>query len=142
MVGGLAKVFPSMADPGTPCKKRVTVVGDAGFQGTEKRLPGIISVTPHKRTAKKGLTVAQKKNNTELSRERSLIERVFERVKRNTILRVPFRGTAGQFRRLFNTAAGLANLAPASDDIVNGTGLYGKLAAKWSRHRLKRKPRR
>ncbi len=97
MVGGLAKVFPSTADPCTPNEKRVTVVGDAGFRGTEKRLPGIIPVTPH---------------------------------KRNTIHRVPFRGTAGQFRRLFNTAAGLANLAPASDDIVSGAGLYGKLAAK------------
>ncbi len=135
-------MFPSTADPCTPDEKRVTVVGDAGFRGTEKRLPGIIPVTPHKRTALKGLTAAQKKKNAELSRERSLIERVFERVKKNTILRVPFRGTTGQFRRLFNIAAGLANLAPASDDIVSGAGLYGKLAAKWSRHRLKRKPRR
>ena len=142
MVDGLGKVFPSMADPGTPDGKRITVVEDAGFQGFGKRLPGIIPVTPHKRTALKGLTAAQKKANAELSRARSLIERVFERVKRNTILCVPFRGTPEQFHRLFNTAAGLVNLAPVSDDIVNGTGLYGRLAAKWRKQWLKRKPRR
>ena len=93
MVGEIGKVIPSMADPRTPDGKRITVVGDAGFRGFGKRLPGVIPVTPHKRTALKELTAAQKKTNEKLSRARSLIERVFERVKRNTILRVPLRGT-------------------------------------------------
>ena len=99
-------------------------------------------MTPHKGTALKELTAAQKKKNAELSRARPLIERVFERVKRNVILRVPFRGTPEQFHQLFNTAAGLVSLAPASDDIVNGAGMYGQLAAKWRKQRPKRKPRR
>ncbi len=44
--GGLAEAFPSMADPDTPEKKGMRLIGDSGFQGSEKRLPGIIPVNP------------------------------------------------------------------------------------------------
>ncbi len=142
MVGGLGKVFPSMADPRTPDGERITVVGDAGFQGLGKRLPGTIPVTPHKRKPGKDLTAARKEANRKLSRMRSLIERIFERMKGHKILRVPFEGTPEQFHRVFNTVGGLVNLVRAFDEISSGAGLHGSLATKWRGQRLKRPPRR
>ena len=73
---------------------------------------------------------------------RSLIERIFERMKRYKILRVPFEGTPEQFHHVFNTVGGLVNLVRAFDEISSGAGLHGSLATKWRGQRLKRPPRR
>ncbi len=60
MVGGLGGVFPIMAGPRTPDKERIAAVGDARFRGLEKRLPGTIPATPHKRKPGKEITAARK----------------------------------------------------------------------------------
>ena len=140
MLEGLAETFPSMADPDTPEKKRIRLIGDSGFQGSEKRLPGIIPVNPAKRTAKKELTAAQREWNLEISKTRYKIERTYADMKWNQILRRPFRGTPEQFNRIFNIVAGLRNFVLLFREIAAGTGLYGSMMAGWREDRLKRPP--
>ena len=140
MLEGLAETFPSMADPGTPEKERIRLIGDSGFQGSEKRLPGIIPVNPAKRTAKKDLTAAQKEWNGGISKKRYKIENTYADMKNNQILRRPFRGTPEHFNRIFNIVAGLRNLVLLFKEIAAGTGLYGSMMAGWREARLKRPP--
>ena len=141
MPGGLAGAFPSMADPGTPEKERIRLIGDSGFQGSEKRLPGIVPVNPVKRTAKKELTAAQKEWNANVSKTRYKIENTYADMN-NQILRRPFRGTPDHSNRIFNIVAGLRNLVLLFKEIAAGTGLYGSMMAGWREARLKRPPRR
>ena len=140
MPWGLAEVFPSMADPGTPEEKRARLIGDSGFQGSEKRLPGIVPVNPVKRTAKKELTAAQKEWNANVSKTRYRIENTFADMKNNQILRRPFRGTPERFNRIFNIVAGLRNFVLLFKEIAAGTGLYGSMMARWREERRKRPP--
>ena len=140
MLEGLAETFPSMADPGTPEKERIRLIGDSGFRGSEKRLPGITPVNPAKRTAKE-LTAAQKEWNGEISKTRYRIENTCADMKHNQILRRPFRGTPEHFR-IFNIVAGLRNFVLLFKETAAGTGRYGSMMARRREERLKRPPRR
>ncbi len=140
MLEGLAETFPSMADPDTPEKERIRLIGDSGFQGSEKRLPGIVPVNPVKRTAKKELTAAQKEWNANVSKKRYKIENTYADMKNNQILRRPFRGTPEHFNRIFNIVAGLRNFVLLFKEIAAGTGLYGSMMARWREERRKRPP--
>ena len=121
MLGGPAEAFPSVADPGTPEKERIRLIGDSGFQGSEKRFPGTVPANPAKRTGKKELTAAQKEWNTKISKTRYKIERTYADMKRSQILRRPFRGTPEHFNRIFNIEAGLRNFVLPFKEIVAGT---------------------
>ncbi len=138
MQGGLAEVFPSMADPGMSEKERISLIGDSGFQGSEKRLPGTVPVNPAKRTGKKELTAAQKEWNGKISKTRYRLENTYADMKHNQILHRPFRGTAEQFNRVFNIVAGMRNFVLLFKEIAAGTGLYGSMMAGWREDRLKR----
>ena len=128
-----------MADPGTP-EKRIRLIGDSGFQGSEKRLPGIVPVNLAKRTGKKDLTGAQKKWNVKISKTRHRIENTYADMKHNQILCKPFRGTPEHFNRIFNIVAGLRNFVLLFKEIAAGTGLYGSMMARWREERRKRPP--
>ncbi len=128
-----------MADPGTP-EERIRLIGDSGFQGSEKRLPGIIPVNPAKSTANMDLAAAQKEWNAKISRTRYRIENTYTDMKHNQILRRPFRGTPEHFNRIFNIVAGLRNFVLPFKEIAAGTGLYGSMMARWREARLKRPP--
>ena len=111
MPGRLAEAFPSMADPDTPDEERIRLIGDSGFQESEKRLPGTVPVNPAKRTGKE-LTASQKEWNMKISKTRYKIESTYADMKWNQILRRPFRGTAEHFNRVFSSG-GPAQLRPA-----------------------------
>ena len=142
MVDGMAGAFPSMADPGTPGEKRIRLIGDAGFRGSEKRPPGIVPANPAKRTAKKGLTAAQKERNGRISRKRIKVENAFARMNVFGALRRAFKGTPEQFGLVSNVAAGLTNYARTFKEIATGTGPCGSMMVEIREERLKRPPRR
>ena len=139
MLEGPAKPFPSMADPDTP-EKRIRLIGDSGFLGSEKRFLGIVPVNPAKRTGKKELTAARKEWNAKISKTRYNIERTCADMKHNQMLRRPFRGTPEHFNRVFNIVAGLRNFVLLFEEIAAGTGPCGSMMARWREDRLKRPP--
>ncbi len=140
MPGGPAEAFPSMADPGTPEEKRARLIGDSGFQGSEKRLPGIVPANPVRRTANKELTAAQREWNAKVSKTRCRIENTYADMKHSQILRRRFRGTPEQFNRVFNIVAGLRNFVLLFREIAAGTGPCGSMMARWREERRKRPP--
>ncbi|CAG4999803.1 hypothetical protein DYBT9275_02310 [Dyadobacter sp. CECT 9275] len=82
---------------------------DLGFQGAEKTCPS--AILPYKKTAKKELSKLQKSINKEISKERVLIENVFNRMKRFSIIRNKIRLRSDHARHLvMMLAAGIHNL--------------------------------
>ena len=138
MVGELTKVFHLMAKKGA----RIRVLADSGFQGIEKRLPGIEAAVPKKRPRNGQLTKKQKASNRKISSERVSVEHDIGRVKNYKILTRPYGGTEAEFNRELNIVTGLVNFHTLFSEIRSGTGLYGTLMAERRRERLKRHRRR
>ena len=90
-------------------KMILRVLGDSGFQGLQKDLPGASVVTPEKKPKGGELTKAQKRHNKRLSKERVLVENAIASVKHFRRASSVYEGTLEDFNSEFNIACGLAN---------------------------------
>ena len=97
---------------------------------------------PAKRTAKKGLTAAQKERDRRISRKRIKVKNAFARMKVFGVLRRAFKCTPEKFGLVSNVAAGLANYSRLFKEIAAGTGPCGSMMAEIREELLKRPPRR
>ena len=139
MVGELSDVFGGMAKEGGA---RIRVLADSGFQGIEKRLPGIEAVIPEKRPRNGQLTKKQKARNKRISSKRVRAEHDIGRVKNYEITKQPYGGTPAEFNRELDVVVGLVNFHALFSQISRGAGLYGALMAERRKERLKRHRRR
>ena len=139
MVGELSDVFGGMAKEGGA---RIRVLADSGFQGIEKRLPGIEAVIPEKRPRNGQLTKKQKARNKRISSKRVRAEHDIGRVKNYEITKRPYGGTPAEFNRELDVVVGLVNFHALFSQISRGAGLYGALMAERRKERLKRHRRR
>ena len=83
------------------------IVTDSGYQGIHKIHAH--SFLPKKRSKKKPLTYYDKKNNTQLARERVLNENVIGMLKRFKIISDKYRTRRKRFGLRFNLIAALYN---------------------------------
>lgn len=98
-------------------KKRITMLGDLGFQGLT--LPNGTVILPHKKPKLKELSKIQKKENQLLSRDRVLIENVLAHVKIMRIVKDKNRNRKNGFRDLvIDTAVRLHNYRVTKRRIV------------------------
>ncbi len=85
------------------------VLGDSGFQGLDKDLPGAEVVTPIRKPRGGQLTKKQKAHNKRLSKERVVVENAIASVKHYRRVSSVYEGTLEDFNTEFNVACGLAN---------------------------------
>ena len=85
------------------------VLGDAGFRGLGKDMPGAEVVTPVKKPKGGELTGRQKAHNKRLSRERARVENAIASVRHHRRVSSVYEGTLEDFNAEFNVACGLAN---------------------------------
>ena len=88
-------------------KKEVRCLADKGYQGIKKHHH--FSQTPRKKPRKDKLSVAERKDNRELAKERIIIENVFAHLKRFRILQGRYRNRRKRFRLRFNLIASVYN---------------------------------
>ena len=81
---------------------------DTGYQGLQKIHPK--TRMPKKKSKKHPLTVEDKRNNQQLSRERVLNENVIGTLKRFKIITDRYRNRRKRFSLRFNLIAGIYNL--------------------------------
>ncbi len=88
-------------------KKEVKCLADKGYQGIKKHHH--FSQIPKKKPRKDKLSVAEKKENRELAKERIIIENVFAHLKRFRILQGRYRNRRKRFGLRFNLIASIYN---------------------------------
>ena len=88
-------------------KKEVRCLADKGYQGIKKHHH--FSQTPRKKPRKDKLSVAERKDNRELAKERIIIENVFAHSKRFRILQGRYRNRRKRFGLRFNLIASVYN---------------------------------
>ena len=108
-LGAFAKDVLKADLPERTRKMILRVLGDSGFQGLQKDLPGAKVVTPVKKPRGGELTKAQKKHNKRLSKERVLVENAIASIKHYRRASSTYEGTLEDFNSEFNIACGLAN---------------------------------
>lgn len=92
--------------------KQILILADSGYQGIEKIHAN--SKTPHKKTKKKSLTISQKKENKELSKQRILIEHINRRCKIFRITKEVYRGKHKNYSKVWNIISGIVNIRYAA----------------------------
>lgn len=85
----------------------IQVAVDTGYQGLQKIHSK--TVLPRKRCKKRPLSKEDKANNTQLAKERVLVENVIGMVKRFKIISDRYRNRRKRFGLRFNLIAGLYN---------------------------------
>jgi hypothetical protein len=99
--------------------EKVTPVVDSGYQGIQKDFPELNAMIPFKRKnpgrghlGEKGekLTLEQKSFNTELSKERVVVEHTISRLKKFRIMGEEFRNRLKRYDVMTNIVSGLVNL--------------------------------
>ena len=88
-------------------KKEVKCLADKGYQGIKKHHH--FSQTPRKKPRKDKLSVAEKKDNRELAKQRIIIENVFAHLKKFRILQGRYRNRRKRFGLRFNLIASIYN---------------------------------
>ena len=88
-------------------KKEVKCIADKGYQGIKKHHH--FSQTPRKKPRKDKLSVAERKDNRELAKERIIIENIFAHLKRFRILQGRYRNRRKRFGLRFNLIASIYN---------------------------------
>ena len=88
-------------------KKEVKCLADKGYQGIKKHHH--FSQTPRKKPRKDKLSVAEKKDNRELAKQRIIIENVFAHLKKFRILQGRYRNRRKRFGLRFNLIASVYN---------------------------------
>ena len=86
-------------------KKEVRCLADKGYQGIKKHHH--FSQTPRKKPRKDKLSVAEKKDNRELAKQRIIIENVFAHLKKFRILQGRYRNRRKRFGLRFNLIASI-----------------------------------
>ena len=84
------------------------VITDTGYQGLQRHHAK--TQMPKKKSKRNPLTIEDKKNNTELSRERVVNENVIGMLKRFKIISDRYRNRRKRFSLRFNLIAGIYNL--------------------------------
>ena len=107
--GAPAKDAPGADPPKNTRKMALRVLGDTGFKGLDRDLPGAEGVTPAKRPPGWELTGEQREHNRRLSRERMRVENAIAAVKHYRRVSSVYEGTLEGFNAEFNVACGLAN---------------------------------
>ncbi len=98
------------ADPPKRTRRMILrVLGDPGFQGLDKDLPGADVVTPIRKPRGGELTKKEKRHNKRLSKERVAVENAIASVKHYRRVSSIYEGTLEGFNAEFNVACGLAN---------------------------------
>ncbi len=119
----------SMHDGSTPEEDRIRVWVDRGYQGTDRDLPGMMLMIPHKKTKNRRiLTAEQKEHNHRVNSTRMRAEHSIGRLKRYARLADPYDGAMGQSSHEFNVITGLVNLHLLLDRIDKGppsSGMWG-----------------
>ncbi len=92
-------------------KDRLQVLADKGYQGLEKRYPGINLEMPTKKPPKGELTPQQKKRNKKISSKRIKVEHAIGRIKQWARMTGTYNGTIEEFEEEFMVCTGLANFA-------------------------------
>ena len=87
--------------------KEVKCIADKGYQGIKKYHH--ISQIPKKKPRKGKLSIAEKKENKELAKERIIIENVFAHLKRFRILQGRYRNRRKRVGLRFNLIAAIYN---------------------------------
>ena len=88
-------------------KKEVKCLADKEYQGIKKHHH--FSQTPRKKPRKDKLSVAEKKDNRELAKQRIIIENVFAHLKKFRILQGRYRNRRKRFGLRFNLIASVYN---------------------------------
>lgn len=88
-------------------KKEIKCLADKGYQGIKKHHP--FSQTPKKKPRKSKFSVAERKENRELAKQRIIIENVFAHLKRFRILKGRYRNRRKRFGLRFNLIASIYN---------------------------------
>ncbi len=88
-------------------KKEVRCLADKGYQGIKKYHH--FSQTPKKKPKKGKFSIADKKENRELAKERIVIENIFAHLKRFRILQGRYRNRRKRFGLRFNLIASIYN---------------------------------
>ena len=85
----------------------INVAADTGYQGLQKKHAR--TSLPKKRSKKYCLSKQEKKSNTELARERIVVENVIGMLKRFKIISDRYRNRRKRFSLRFNLLAGIYN---------------------------------
>ena len=88
-------------------RKEVKCIADKGYQGIKKHHH--FSQTPKKKPRKSKFSIAEKKENKELAKERIIIENIFAHLKRFRILQGRYRNRRKRFGLRFNLIASIYN---------------------------------
>lgn len=88
-------------------RKEIKCLADKGYQGIKKHHH--CSQTPKKKPREGKLSVAERKENRELAKERIIIENVFAHLKRFRILQGRYRNRRKRFGLRFNLIAAIYN---------------------------------
>ena len=88
-------------------RKKIRCLADKGYQGIKKH--DHFSQTPKKKQRKSKFSVAEKKENKKLAKERIIIENIFAHLKRFRILQGRYRNRRKRFGLRFNLIASIYN---------------------------------
>jgi len=106
-IGGKTHDFRLFKESGVSIHQECEVLADSGYQGLDKRHAH--TLLPKKRSKKRPLTSADKKNNAQIASRRVVVEHVIGALKRFHILAERYRNRRKRFGLRINLIAAWYN---------------------------------